>query len=171
MDRVTAIEIQALLDAMEGDFLYHYRRICRWYSTTFHTPLPMVEEMSEEDVLRTFFEHKVEEMPKAERRKRAIILTETDSERKARLAQEKSKTDDAFAKRIAKQAIKAEKEAAAKRKLADEAARKRVEELATKEMVGAPKLPDLPEFSMKFSQDGNLLSSDDEDCLAPPPRK
>lgn len=168
MDPVESIQIQALLDVMEGDFLYHYRRICRWFSTTFHTPLAEVDSLPMEYVLQNFFENRFEDMSEAERKKLALQMTENEAEKKKRLAKEKAGTDDAFAKRIAKKARKEEAEAAAKKKLADEAARARVAAMANKEMAG---IPDLPGFSMAFDTGGNLLSSDSEESFAPPPRK
>jgi primosomal protein N' len=171
MDVLESVRVQALLDVMEGDFPYHYRRICRWYSKTFHTPLVEVDDLPMDYVLQAFFEDRFEDMSKSDRRKLALEMTETEAEKKKRLAKEKASSDDAFAKRIAKKARKDEAEAAAKKKLADEAARAKVEAMANKEMAGAPKIPDLPGFSMKFDSGGNLLPDDGEESFAPPPRK
>jgi len=64
MDAETLQKLQILaLKAVEqpswDDF---YRKICRWYSKTFHTPLPQVLEMSEMEVLRTYYEEKYDEI-------------------------------------------------------------------------------------------------------------
>jgi hypothetical protein len=171
VDVLEAVRIQALLDVMEGDFLYHYRRICRWYSTTFHTPLAEVDSLPMEYVLQQFFEHTFEGMSKPDRKKLALEITENEAEQKARLAKEKASTDDAFAKRIAKKARKDEAALAAKKKATNEAARSAIEIAADKEMVGVPNIPDLPGFSMNFDQGGNLLPDDGEEAFAPPPKK
>ena len=171
MEILEAIQIQALLDVMEGDFLYHYRRICRWYSTTFHTPLAEVDSLPMEYVLQQFFESRFEDMPRAERRTLALKLTETPEERKKRLAKEQAGTDDAFAKRLAKKARKEEAAKAAKKKATEEAVHNGIEAMSNKEMVGPPKIPDLPGFSMSFDTGGNLLANDSEESFAPPPRK
>jgi len=171
VDQLESIQIQALLDVMEGDFLYHYRRICRWFSTTFHTPLAEVDSLPMEYVLQQFFENRFEDMSKAERKKLALQMTENEAEKKKRLAKEKAGTDDAFAKRIAKKARKDEAEAAAKKKLVDEAARSKVKAMANKEMAGKPDITDLPGFSMNFDGGGNLIPDSGEESFAPPPRK
>jgi hypothetical protein len=158
---------------MEGDFLYHFRRICRWYSTTFHTPLAEVDSLPMEYVLQQFFEHTFEGMSKADRKKLALEMTENEAEKKARLAKEKAGTDDAFAKRIAKKARKDEAARAAKKKKAADIALANAELASSKDMIGAipPTIPDLPGFSMNFDSGGNLITDDGEESFAPPPRK
>jgi hypothetical protein len=179
MDLIDAIRTQAMLDVMEGDFLYHYRRICRWFSSKFATPLSEVEELPIEYVLQHFFEEQFESMSKSERRKIALEMTENETEKKARLKKEKDKTDDAFLKKIAKQAKKDATEKATKKKLADEAAKAHVEMMANNEMArlvppkGTPPPPpvDLPDFGMRFDESGNLLEDGQESVPLPPPRK
>jgi primosomal protein N' len=171
MDPIEAIRTQALLDVMEEDFLYHYRRICRWYSQRFYTPLPQVETMHEDEVLRAFFETRFEEMSKAERKKQALELTETPEEAKARKKLEDEKSDDAFLDKVAKRARKENKKQAAKLKAQAEATAKKLAELSGSEIAGPKKAKSapLPEVSMKFDDNGNLL---DEECIPlPPPRK
>jgi len=51
-----AIRAIALAKAQSPDYEFSYRKICRWYSREFSTPLSTVLEMSEEDVLQTYFE-------------------------------------------------------------------------------------------------------------------
>lgn len=167
MDPLEAVRIKALLAVMEGDsFSYLYRRITRTYAKLFSTPLHEVEELPIEYVLEHYFEHVYEELTPAQRKKLAIELTETDAERKARLRREKKRGDDAFVKRIAKEAAKAEAEAEAREKAVVEQAKKKVEKAGEEDMLGKPPPPD---FSVRF--DSNLP---DEDMLAPrpqPPRK
>lgn len=172
MDPIETIRIQSMLNVMEGDFLYHYRRICRWYSKTFFTPLHQVMELEEEDVLQAFFESQFEDMTKPARRKMAYEMTETDEELKARKKEEDSHSDDAFFAREAKKAAKEEKKRL--KKLAQEAAKaaEKVSKLANSEMLKpkeTSKPAPLPEISMNFGPDGNLL--DEESIPLPPPRK
>jgi len=51
-----ALRAIALAKAQKPDYEYSYRKICRWYSREFSTPLQAVYEMSEETVLMTYFE-------------------------------------------------------------------------------------------------------------------
>jgi primosomal protein N' len=169
VDVLEAVRIKALLDVMEGDFPYHYRRICRWYSTTFHTPLAEVDSLPMDFVLQAFFENRFEDMSKAERKKLALEMTESEAEQKVRLAKEKAGSDEAFTKRIRKQAIKDAKKAKDKAQATKEAAAATIASMADQEMVGTPNMPDLPEISMSFDGSGNLIGN--EESFGPPPRK
>jgi hypothetical protein len=51
-----ALQILALEAVLSEEYEALYRRICRWYSREFSTPLVEVEKMLEETVLRTYFE-------------------------------------------------------------------------------------------------------------------
>jgi primosomal protein N' len=160
-----------MLDVLDGDFRYQYRRICRWYSQKFFTPLPMVEALPDEDLLRAFFETQFEDMGKSARTKLALEMTETAEETKARKAEEDDKSDDAFLKREEKKAQKEAKKQLAKLAKDAEVAAAKIAELAKGEMAGPrkPKVAPPPEISMKFDSNGNL---EDEECIpVPPPRK
>jgi uncharacterized protein (UPF0147 family) len=169
MDTLESIRVKALLDVMEGHFEYHFRRICRWYSTTFHTPLAEVDSLPMDFVLQAFFENRFEDMSKAERKKLALEMTESEAEQKVRLAKEKAGSDEAFTKRIRKQAIKDAKKAKDKAQATKEAAAATIASMADQEMVGTPNMPDLPEISMSFDGSGNLIGN--EESFGPPPRK
>lgn len=53
----------ALYDVEKGGWEYTYRKICRWYSQTFSTPLHIVEmDLLQEDVLQHYFENQIEKM-------------------------------------------------------------------------------------------------------------
>lgn len=57
------IQRLALVAVETGNWDYTYRKICRWYSTTFSTPLHYVElDMLPEDVLQHYFEHTIEKL-------------------------------------------------------------------------------------------------------------
>ena len=157
MDFIEGIRLQAVLDVLEGEFDYQYRRICRWYSTTYSTPLAEVDSLPIGWVLRAFFENGCEKMPKRELRKLALTLTETPEETKKRKSVEKSKTDDAFAKRVAKMAKKEAAEQEAKKKANEKKVKANIEAEGERDMLDLPKDLDLPDFSMKFDGGGNLL--------------
>jgi hypothetical protein len=157
VDQFEAIRVQALLDVMDGGFEYHWRRICRWYSTTFHTPLIEVDGLPIEHILQNFFEHAFEQQSKAERRKLAITLTETPDEVKKRERVAKAKSDDAYLKRIQKQAKKEAEQKVAKEAREKATAKALIEQLNEQDMLSIPNPPDLPDFSMRFDDKGNLL--------------
>jgi primosomal protein N' len=157
VDQFEAIRIQALLDVMEGGFGYHWRRICRWYSATFHTPLAEVDALPVEHILQHFFEQSFEQDSKAERRKLAMTITETLDETKKREAAIKAKTDTAFLKKIAKQAKKEAKEAVVKKAKQEATAKATLDKMDSQDMLAIPNAPDLPDISMHFDDKGNLL--------------
>ena len=51
-----AIQILALYEAEQESYNAFYDRICRWYSREFSTPLSDVEAMSEEKVLKVYYQ-------------------------------------------------------------------------------------------------------------------
>lgn len=59
---LTSIRILAVSSVENPDWEVLYRKICRWYSREFSTPLKEVQSMSEYDVLLTYFEDKYQEM-------------------------------------------------------------------------------------------------------------
>jgi hypothetical protein len=75
-----------------GDPLYTYRKIFRWYSRTFSTPLHQVEELPLEDVLRAWYEETLEDLDEKdlEDKVREAALPAEERLRRARV-------EDAFA--------------------------------------------------------------------------
>ena len=60
-----AIQIEALSDLLNSTESYFHRKVCRWYSETFHTPLHVVLEGNKimwDEVLRHFFEVQFEKI-------------------------------------------------------------------------------------------------------------
>lgn len=55
-DTLKALKVIALAHADGHTYDAWYKSLCRWYSREFHTPLHTVMDMSEEDVIRTWFE-------------------------------------------------------------------------------------------------------------------
>jgi primosomal protein N' len=58
-----SIQIKAIESVLDPDDTYSYRRICRWYSKTFHTPLHDVYSLDFEHVLSNYYESTFEEIP------------------------------------------------------------------------------------------------------------
>ena len=58
-----SIQIKAIEAVLDPDDTYSYRRICRWYSKTFHTPLQDVYQLDFEHVLSNYYESTFEEIP------------------------------------------------------------------------------------------------------------
>ena len=84
LDLLTSIKILALRSVQKEDSDYVTRRLCRWYSTTFHCSLNEAENLPIEDLLTIWFECKYEDLDKEEREAEAKILCETKEERLAR---------------------------------------------------------------------------------------
>lgn len=81
---------------------YFLRRIYRWYSKTFFTPLHEAFKLDVGFVLQQYYETRYEEMEDVERMEEAEILAETEEETAERLAQEKAdkEADDDFLKMV-----------------------------------------------------------------------
>ena len=117
MNYFDSLKLIALRAVMKPDGEATYRSICRWYSTTFHTPLHVVEELPQEDVLTAHFEATYEDMTEEERREVLSQLLETEEEKKAkrRAKDEEEAESFNFARRMAQEA----RQEAAKKKLAE----------------------------------------------------
>lgn len=99
---------------------YSLRRVFRWYSEKFHTPLHLVEELPVHDILQHYYEATFEDMAAepAKLRDELIELSESDEEAEARqLKRERDAIEEfKFARDLAAEA-KAQ-EAASKAKAA-----------------------------------------------------
>lgn len=102
---------------MEPDSEAHFRAICRWYSITFHTPLHLVEELPEDDVLVAYYEKTYEDMEDQEREDLLKALLETPEEKKRKALAKDIENAEAFefSRRLAAE----EKARVAKEKLAE----------------------------------------------------
>lgn len=58
-----AYQLNAAESILDPDELAHYRRICRWYSKTFHTALHIVFTLPFDTVLTNYYEQTMEDMP------------------------------------------------------------------------------------------------------------
>jgi hypothetical protein len=87
------IQTEAISSILNRTDLYIYRKICRWYSTTFHTPLHIVNSMPYDEILLHYYEHNYEKLPYNEVLRLAHeVLPE--------LAQQKEKEDEEFIKSL-----------------------------------------------------------------------
>jgi hypothetical protein len=91
LDYYRSLRILALAEVVRDDASSQYslRRVMRWYSKAFHTPLHVVEELPLHDVLMHYYESHYEELNEAEGARIAlhdelIELSMTDEERRAK---------------------------------------------------------------------------------------
>lgn len=98
MDFVTQMQILALSEVMSETAEWHYRHCCRWYSSKYATPLHFVTRLPEADVYQAYFEDHYEEFDAEQRDELRRLLTETETQRMARLAAENeaASSDAAF---------------------------------------------------------------------------
>lgn len=90
------VRVLAMAAVESPDGEYFIRRICRWYSQTFSTPLHFVEsEIPIEDVLIHYFEWKYERMEDEERDIEVDELMLTPDQREAKKKKTEAE-DDAF---------------------------------------------------------------------------
>lgn len=64
MEKYIDHQIQAIYSALVGDETTFYRQVCRYFSKTFSVPLPEVEKMPFDYVLRHYYEDKFESIPR-----------------------------------------------------------------------------------------------------------
>jgi hypothetical protein len=93
-DDFDAIRIRALRGVWKPDYEASLRRIFRWYSEKFHTPLHEVQDLPIEDVLLNWFEVHYESLEPDEKHNLAIHLLETPEERRRREAADRSAEDE-----------------------------------------------------------------------------
>lgn len=123
---LAAMQVLALQAVESQEWGPEYRRICRWYSATFFTPLHVVEnDLEEEYVITHYFEHTLKQLydkgqdPEntAKRdewvkvRERIISLLDKDKQREI---EDKDTEDDLWAEELSRQ-IRQEEEVKAKK--------------------------------------------------------
>ena len=83
------IRTLSLNENNEKTFEAWYSNVCRWYSRTFSTPLPQVEEMAPETVLKTYFDDVYYKLVNSEDEKSSELLQkEIDSVLKSNIKDE-----------------------------------------------------------------------------------
>lgn len=95
MNYFDIIKINAMHSVLMGerDSEYELRKIFRWYSEKYHTPLEAVEDLPLEKVLQTYFEVRYAELAADANNEEAFIkevrfLIENEEQRKARRKKE-----------------------------------------------------------------------------------
>ena len=63
MDRFyKKVKLEAFSNYLSKTHEFFYRSVCRWYSTTFHTPLQEVFNLHWPDILMHYYEHNFDSM-------------------------------------------------------------------------------------------------------------
>jgi hypothetical protein len=60
------LQTKVIAGVLTGSDLSFYRKVCRWYSKTFHTPLHIVMDgktLQWDDILHHYYEEQMEEIP------------------------------------------------------------------------------------------------------------
>lgn len=95
MNYYEAIRINALYEVLKPSTNYYFRRVARWYSKTFHTPLYMTYKLPIEHILQEFYEERYENMEEEDRNAEVSDLVETDEQKRERLLiEDADKADD-----------------------------------------------------------------------------
>lgn len=138
-----AMRTIALRDVLVGSSEYELRKILRWYSTTFRTPLHEVYDLPLEFVLQHFYEAKYEDMDPDDREEERKLLILTPDERRA-----KERIEDQ--ERYEQHQFEQEAEAIAKKQEEEEA-----KKAAKGEKLVAPDLPsvDFPTMMPDLKKD------------------
>lgn len=129
---LAALQILALQAVESLEWEPEYRRICRWYSTNFFTPLHIVEnDLEEEYVIKHYFEHTLKQLydkgqdPENTAKRdewlkvRERIISLMDKEKQKEINQREDE-DDSWAQELARQIQEEEKEKAKKIQLKQE---------------------------------------------------
>lgn len=93
----------ALLSVLEPDDEAFIRYLYRWFSKSFHTPLPQVEDLPLDYILQHYYETIYEELGPDEKHNLIIYLLETPEEREKRKVSE-AKSEEDFLKEIENEA-------------------------------------------------------------------
>ena len=88
MNPYEAIKLLALRSVLKPDPDYFVRKICRWFSTTYHTPISQVYDMPIEEVLQAYFEAKYDAMDPDDLQAELATTVETEDQRRERLLAE-----------------------------------------------------------------------------------
>jgi hypothetical protein len=105
LDALAGVLIEPKGELTEEDRQRFLRRIFRWYSREFATPLHIVESLPVIDVLRHYYEAKVDAMDEDALEAERKLLIETDDERRARIRALEAEdiADDDWAQQVEKE--------------------------------------------------------------------
>lgn len=83
-----ALKYKALRDTLRPNTDYYIRKVARWYSKTFATPLTEAFELPLEHLLQAFYESRFENMEQEDIDEELREMTETEEERKTKKTEE-----------------------------------------------------------------------------------
>jgi primosomal protein N' len=176
-----AIKLKALRDVLSSDSEFTIRRIYRWYSKTFATPLQEAFDIPLEDILLHYYEERFSALDQEELQEELILATENEQQRAERKELQDSEMANEYellemsrqANEAAEQAkrkkdVSKSKEFNLKAKMTAEGITKLSDALSTaadsiKEAMQADPL-DLP-MSINFEEDKQFESLLDKDAL------
>lgn len=100
MNLIETHQLLALKAVELGDESYSLRTVFRWYSKTFHVPLPDVIDIPLEDVLQAYFESRYEELEPDAREKiiRELVMSEEEKAAATLDAEAEKASDEDFLK-------------------------------------------------------------------------
>jgi succinate dehydrogenase flavin-adding protein (antitoxin of CptAB toxin-antitoxin module) len=174
VDFYEAFQKKALAAVLRPDEDAFLRHVFRFYSKTFHVPLPEVDDLPLDHVLTSYYEEGFENMGEEDREEYKERLTETPEERTERLAKEKAAeaADDEFFEKLNKEVAEGRARLPKERKVAippsnlSATARAAAVKNAIKSGVlegnpqPAPEPPPLPDIHMNFSAPGGNLEGE-----------
>lgn len=101
MDYTKALKLLALRECLflrespgRADEEFKWRKICRWYSKTFFTPLHEVEDLSRYDIIRAFYEEKYSEMSEEELHEAIALAIKPEDEAEAEVAKDEMSLEE-----------------------------------------------------------------------------
>lgn len=161
-DVLRALRVIALAEADDLSYDGWYKYICRWYSREFHTPLPQVESMPEEIVLKTYYEDvfwRLANGTEEQKNKLEEIivehLQESHHETQSVLADAEEEDDDwyqqeldSFEKKLSKQDTD----------ITQKTERKRSDKI----LIDKPNLEDVPKWVYTEANDAPVPDDDDD---------
>lgn len=148
-DLIRAIKILALKAVKVPDYDAAYRKICRWYSREFSTPLEAVYDIPEETVLREFFEDYYESIYKDKERAPELDVIIQQLSKKEEEVDTEAMEDEAWAQEMQREI--------------DEERRQAGEKPQTKEQVNPNLKSEEPPDRMEIKPDGVDQFFDGED--------
>lgn len=150
-----AMQVLSMKAVLQPDGEYLLRRIYRYYSTHFHTPLADVEKLPLETVLINYYEHVYENMEEGNRENIRARLAMTDEEiEAAKLNKEDAEEDD---DEYVKQ-IEAEEQARLAKAAGNAAAAGKATKAKEDEWAGMDEPTAPPDVKMNFTSQKELDS-------------
>jgi primosomal protein N' len=112
MNKWDQLRAVALAETVKSPFEYQIRRIARWYSKTFHTPLKDVLEIPIEELVYCYYESQFEDLTpeRLEEEVKELFMPESEKLLQLDEATERKVSDDEFLKEIQKESEKKAKE-------------------------------------------------------------